>query len=521
MNNNIEDLQTDIEMNSQINQELENIPCKNEFHNKEYKSMLLNQDFLNNLYKVKTFRYNNNIIGPAGKKYIDLYILNKYCKQYIQKAKKIIDALNKEDFFEQKSIRWHLTRQTMLTATDSEKIDAGQLAKFHEVCMKKMTEIKAQPPSNSPALVHGNTYEDVALKIYESRNKVSVREYTVVRSKTHTYVGASPDGIVNNVDLSDYNSYSRYGRLVEIKNPYSRIIDGTIKPDYYGQMQQQMFVTGLPLCDFLECEIKDIRCTNSSSCYDEQYENIHDMLEDVLDTSVDDWKSKIQNKYVPWQNLNKYGREKGVIIVFNKTVMVEHNGTEFEENIQRVELYPLNIQYKYENIIAWLNEIKKKYRAQGYTPSSVLNWKLYKYSVITVHYDQDKFEKGRLPKLTKAWEKIQEYKAKYTAEELKPLFDKQKRDEKERLKAEKNEDKNVNKQLQVPATSAKPNIERKLYELDYAYAGDGTKINLKERRTSTSSQTVETDSQTGQKKKKTTNFYQCSFEIDMESSLFN
>jgi len=132
-----------------------------------------------------------------------------------------------------------------------------------------------------------------------------------------------------------------------------------------------------------------------------------------------------------------------------------------------------------------------------------------------------------LPKLTKAWKQISEYKAKYTAEELKPLFDKQKRDEKERLKAVKakgkGKGKDASQQLQVPEPESPkpPNSFRKSYEQDYAYTGDGTKINLKERRTSSSSQTVETDPQTGQNKRKTTNVYQCTFEIDMESTLFN
>jgi len=73
MNNNI-DIKTNIEMDSQIDKELENVPCKNDFHNKEYTSMLLSLDFLNNLYKVKTFRYNNNIREDQQVKNILIYI---------------------------------------------------------------------------------------------------------------------------------------------------------------------------------------------------------------------------------------------------------------------------------------------------------------------------------------------------------------------------------------------------------------------------------------------------------------
>ena len=141
---------TEVYMNNQINQELKTIPCKNDLLNKEYIVMLLSQDFLNKLYKSKLFKYENNILGPAGKKYIDRYILNKYCLTYVDKIKNIINELNSREFFEQKSIRWHLERQTMLTATDSEKIDSDSQSQFYEVCLKKLKEIEAQPPSNSP-----------------------------------------------------------------------------------------------------------------------------------------------------------------------------------------------------------------------------------------------------------------------------------------------------------------------------------------------------------------------------------
>jgi hypothetical protein len=505
---------TEVYMNNQINQELKTIPCKNDLLNKEYIVMLLSQDFLNKLYKSKLFKYENNILGPAGKKYIDRYILNKYCLTYVDKIKNIINELNSREFFEQKSIRWHLERQTMLTATDSEKIDSDSQSQFYEVCLKKLKEIEAQPPSNSPALVHGNTYEDVALKLYESRYNVIVKEYTILRSKTHQHIGASPDGIVNKVDPYDYNSYSRYGRLLEIKNPFSRIIDGTIKPCYYAQMQQQMFVTGLPLCDFLECDIKDIRCTTkSSSCYDDQYENIHDMLEDTIDTSIDGWKNKIENPNVPWQNLNKYGREKGVIIVFNKIIKVEHNGKSFEENIQKVELYPLHIIYKYEDIIDWLNNIKKKYRNDGYNVSSILNWKLYKFNIITVHYDQIKFETERLPKLNEAWKKICSYKEKYTYDQLNTLFDEEKKKNAE-TKKNKRSNKKLTKELDIPD---KPNNIYDIYEQEYAYTSDGTRINIKETRQTTS--IIETNNNGN--KQVNNNYYKCKFEIDMDSSLFN
>ena len=45
--------------------------------------------------------------------------------------------------------------------------------------------------------------------------------------------------------------------MIEIKNPVSRELTGVPKDEYWVQMQQQMFVTGLHMCDFLETTFKE------------------------------------------------------------------------------------------------------------------------------------------------------------------------------------------------------------------------------------------------------------------------
>ena len=416
-----------ITMNQLIAKEINAMACKNDFLNREYRYMLLSSSLLNSFYSSRKFKYSNGVEGPASKKYIDKYIFN-LCKNYITQVKRIIDELNAREYFEQKSIKWHIARQLLITATDSKKILSGKESEFLEVCKTKLLEIKGQPPSNSSALIHGNTYEDVSLKIYESRYNVKVSEYSVLGSLTHPYIGASPDGIITKVDTEDYNSFCRYGRLLEIKNPYSRIIDGTIKPEYYAQMQQQMFVTGLPLCDFLETDIKDNRCHDSFSCYEDQYENIHDMLNDKLDTTTTDWKTKVQNWNIPLQNLSKYGLEKGIILVFKKDIEIKiaGNNNDFTETMEKVELYPLDIPYEYETILAWIKQMKTKYYADGYLLDGIHNWRLYKFNVQTVHYDQPTYENVCIPKLKKAWDRILEYKKKFKTnrQEILDLFNK-------------------------------------------------------------------------------------------------
>ena len=65
------------------------------------------------------------------------------------------------------------------------------------------------------------------------------------------FVVASPDGI--NVDPGN----PRYGRMLEVKNVYSRVIDGIPKMEYWVQVQIQLEVCDLNECDFLETKFKE------------------------------------------------------------------------------------------------------------------------------------------------------------------------------------------------------------------------------------------------------------------------
>jgi len=73
-----------------------------------------------------------------------------------------------------------------------------------------------------------------------------VGDFGCIQHDTYHFIGASPDGI--NIDPRS----PMYGRMLEIKNPVSREIDGVPKKEYWVQMQQQMEVCDLDECDFLE-----------------------------------------------------------------------------------------------------------------------------------------------------------------------------------------------------------------------------------------------------------------------------
>jgi len=93
----------------------------------------------------------------------------------------------------------------------------------------------------------GKKYEEIATRLYRKLYSTDVIEFGLLPHSRLCWLGASPDGITPN------------GVMLEIKCPYSRKIDTNVPPlHYWIQCQIQLEVTGLDMCHFLECEIKEI-----------------------------------------------------------------------------------------------------------------------------------------------------------------------------------------------------------------------------------------------------------------------
>jgi len=89
--------------------------------------------------------------------------------------------------------------------------------------------------------------------MYQLRNNCVIEEFGAVPHLELEHLAASPDGII--VECND--NAELVGRMVEIKCPYSRIPNGIISSQYWIQMQIQMEVCNLELCDFIEAVIKE------------------------------------------------------------------------------------------------------------------------------------------------------------------------------------------------------------------------------------------------------------------------
>jgi len=357
-----------------------------------YRNLLLNE--------VKNYNTNLTIDSTENNiesKDVDLYLLNMMKEHYFPELIKTCKAIADIPLIEQKTPEWFKHRETMISASDAGYFlnKCGMSRAINSLKIK--IGIKSYVNSSAPPLMHGNTYEDVSRAIYESRNSVSVTEYGILRSPTDC-IGASPDGIITACHKDTYECQSKYGRLLEIKNPYSREIDTTVKPEYMVQILQQQYTTQIPICDFVETTIVDINC-HSYASNNKPYTSLDEMLADKLDINNQNWEKRVKNRNIPLDNLNKFGNEKGLVIWYKKKY------SELDIRHKYV-LYPLCAPYDKNIIEKWTVDMNGDNFKDGFTIVTTKFWRLDVYSEKTVVYDSSIYESEYVPKLCKVWDVI-------------------------------------------------------------------------------------------------------------------
>jgi putative phage-type endonuclease len=169
---------------------------------------------------------------------------------------KILDSHHKHA---QRSPEWYRFRWERLTASDLGKAvgDKGEKSRWDLVYQKSMSleqyiEQRSSMSLSGAAIQHGICFEPVATELYEIKNNLKVLEYGCLPHMYIEFLAASPDGICD----SRITNPNYHGRMLEIKCPYSRVITGIPKSEYYMQVQLQLEVCDLEYCDFLECDIR-------------------------------------------------------------------------------------------------------------------------------------------------------------------------------------------------------------------------------------------------------------------------
>jgi len=208
---------------------------------------------------VESFDFSN-----AEQDYMDK-IIDMYEEQYKKKIEwnrkqsttsvvpiTYLDELLNRKQLEQRTTEWYQQMATILSASELGKLFASPRERAKLVLSKTVP----YPDRNQPLAVlsdymsafdWGIRFEPVVKQIYEAKYGTIIKELGRMSHQTDPRCMASPDGLVYHCPLNQRN-----GRLIEIKCPVTREIDGTVPKDYYAQMQMQLHVTGLSICDYVE-----------------------------------------------------------------------------------------------------------------------------------------------------------------------------------------------------------------------------------------------------------------------------
>lgn len=165
-----------------------------------------------------------------------------------------LDELTARKQTEQRTEAWYRQMTEVISASEVGQLFAAPRQRAKLVLSKTVPYV----PRNAPLAVYsdqmsafdwGIRFEPVVKQIYVEKYGTTLKELGRLHHPTQPTCTASPDGLVYHCPKG-----IRTGRLLEIKCPVSREIDGTIPKDYYTQMQMQLHVTGLHHCDYIEAE---------------------------------------------------------------------------------------------------------------------------------------------------------------------------------------------------------------------------------------------------------------------------
>jgi len=154
---------------------------------------------------------------------------------------------------EQRSSQWYEDMKIMLTASEFYKLFESPRTRAMLVMSKVNPEKRDAPHALPTAYMSpmdwGVRFEPVVKRYLEKLWSVSIYDCGRLKHENQKNLGASPDGIISTEESE------KYGRLVEIKCPYSRKIGGIVPQEYWIQMQIQLEVTNLLECEYAEVEI--------------------------------------------------------------------------------------------------------------------------------------------------------------------------------------------------------------------------------------------------------------------------
>lgn len=167
----------------------------------------------------------------------------------------LIEELLARNQTQQRTAEWYEEHRNLLTASEiGDILDSpsafNALVRSKIIPKESHSQSSAVPSEYMTAFDWGIRFEPVVKQIYEYLYEVTICELGRLYHPTQSRIAASPDGLITKTKNTNFNHL--VGNLIEIKCPVSRKPDGKIIPKYYHQIQLQLEVTGLTLCQFAE-----------------------------------------------------------------------------------------------------------------------------------------------------------------------------------------------------------------------------------------------------------------------------
>lgn len=308
--------------------------------------------------------------------------LKPFTKSRLRYLRSQVKRLKKIKIPEQRTKEWYEARENKITASDiATAINESKYQKDYVLLKKKVT--KDRKFISNAAMEWGVKYEEVAVMIYEKRNKTKVFEYGCLPHPVYDFIGASPDGITDD------------GIMLEIKCPSSRKITGVIPHYYWCQVQTQLEVCELDRCDFLECKLEEYKTR-------EEYE---------------------EDNYEGNTKLNDLGYEKGVVMEY------------YNKKTKKLEFDYLKIGAIGDELDKFISESKNKHKKkEELIFASISYWGLIQISNIPIYRNQEWFN-SKVPVLRNFWNDVILYRTK-DMKELEKYIDSKKKIKKKNIKNE-------------------------------------------------------------------------------------
>lgn len=166
----------------------------------------------------------------------------------------VLDELLNRKQIEQRTPEWYAQMNSILSASELGNLFASPRQRAKMVLAKTVPYEPRFAPlavlsDRMSAFDWGIRFEPVVKQIYEYKYGATIKELGRLIHPIYNKCSASPDGLIYNCSQAE-----RTGRLVEIKCPVTREIDGTVPKDYYAQIQMQLHVTQLKFCDYVEAQ---------------------------------------------------------------------------------------------------------------------------------------------------------------------------------------------------------------------------------------------------------------------------